>query len=115
MAEITGRDEMRDVMALQGIVRYYDAAKEDWPLTFGALQRSCEFRKHYRMDLLRSCFNETLPIYVNDEDKKVAERYRSLISDEMKAQSMFVKAGRTGRGVLVLGSRIRRITWKRRS
>lgn len=105
-AEITYRDEMRDVMALREIARYFDAAKEDRPLTFGALQRTCEFRKHYRMDLLRSCFDETLPIYANEKDKKIAQRYRSLISDEMKAQSMFVKAGRTGRGVLVLGSRI---------
>lgn len=99
----TTTNDLRDVMALREVARYYDAAKQDRALTRGALQRTSAFRTRYRItDVLRSCFDENVE---NGQDEQLAVKYRALIASELQAQPVFVRAGTAGRGVLVLGSR----------
>lgn len=102
--EITDRDEIREGMALREIARYLDAAKEDRELTTMALKRTAVYRQQYRIDIIRSCFDESFE-YKNEEDAKLAKRYRDLISKELTVQPMLVKTGATGRGVLNMGAR----------
>ena len=98
---------MQNGMALREVGRYYDAAKGDRDITFEALKRTCVFRQQYRINLIRSCFGDSLD-YKDDKDTRLAENYRALISTDLSVQPMFVKAGRTGRGVLMLEPRAKR-------
>ena len=98
---------MRNGMALREVGRYYDAAKGDRDITFEALKRTCVFRQQYRINLIRSCFGDSLD-YKDDKDTRLAENDRALISTDLSVQPMFVKAGRTGRGVLMLEPRAKR-------
>jgi len=102
--EITDRDEMRHGMALREVARYFDAANEDQELVVEALKRTCKYRKEYRIDLLRSCFDDSIE-YDNEKDEEIAERYRTMISKDLAKQPMVVKSGATGRGVLEVGAR----------
>jgi len=69
---------MRNGMALREVGRYYDAAKGDRDITFEALKRTCVFRQQYRINLIRSCFGDSLD-YKDDKDTRLAENYRALI------------------------------------
>jgi hypothetical protein len=91
-------------MAMIEVARYFDAAKEDQELTFEALQKTCNYRKEYRIDLLRSCLDESVKDK-NEKDAEIAERYRAIITEELANQPMVVKSGATGRGVLEVKSR----------
>jgi len=102
--EISDREAMRNGMALREVARYWDAAKGDRELAFEALKRTSKFRQHYRMDLIRTCFDSTVE-YMYDNDMDLAKAYRSFISAELGVHPMFIKAGTTGRGVLVIGAR----------
>lgn len=103
MGVITDRETMRDGMALREVARYYDGAQGDQEMTLQALKNTSEFRQKYRIDLIRTCFEDRT---IKDaKDAALSEKYRELISHELSVQPMFIKAGATGRSVLVLGVR----------
>ena len=83
---------MQNGMALREVGRYYDAAKGDRDITFEALKRTCVFRQQYWINLIRSCFGDSLD-YKDDKDTRLAENDRALISTDLSVQPMFVKAG----------------------
>lgn len=95
--EITDRDEMRHGMALREVERYFDAANKDQELTFEALKRNCQYRQEYRIDVLRSCFDESVD-YKDTKDAELASNYRTTISKDLAKQPMVVKAGAKRRG-----------------
>lgn len=103
--EITDRDDMRHGMAMREVARYYDAAKEDEQLVLEALKKTCQYRKEYRIDILRFCFDVNSVVQNCDEQQELAERYRTVISEDLAKQPMVVKSGPTGRGVLEIGAR----------
>jgi hypothetical protein len=88
------------------VARYLDEAKDDQELVFEALKRTCQHRKQYRIDLLRSCFDDSsAEYYENEKDEELAQKYRTLISKDLAKQPMVVKAGSADRGVLNIGAR----------
>jgi hypothetical protein len=104
--DISDRHEMRQGMALREVARYLDEAKDDQELVFEALKRTSKHRKQYRVDLLRSCFDDSsAEYYENEKDEKLAQKYRTLISKNLAKQPMVVKAGSADRGVLNIGAR----------
>lgn len=90
-------------MAMIEVARYFDAHKQDQELTLENIKKTCNYRKEYRIDLLRSCLDDSVE-YKNDQDVEIAEHYRALITMGLNKQSIVVKTGLTGRGVLEVKS-----------
>jgi hypothetical protein len=74
--------------ALKEIRRHYVGEGRKVDKAVAALRTALEYRREHRMDVLRSCFYEEL--YDTEEDKILAQTYKTLILEDLKRQPMVV-------------------------
>lgn len=98
------KDELRRKMCLREIRRHL----VDWTFEYAAaaLQKTCQYREEYRLDVLRTCFQEDV-VYANEDDALLAQKYRSLISRDLALQSSVVRGhDKEDRAIILIFPRV---------
>jgi CRAL/TRIO domain len=75
--------------ALKEIRRHYVGEGRNATKGIAAISAALEYRREYRIDLLRSCFYENE--YHLESDKKLANKYKSLIFQDLERQPLVVR------------------------
>jgi hypothetical protein len=75
--------------ALKEIKRHYIGEGHNKAKTISALRKAIQYRKEYRMDIIRSCFYGNQQ-YDTEEDRELAIKYKNYILQDLQRQPMIV-------------------------